>query len=198
MIQLHHLHRSPVAPSDFGGQFLPEDRYLLAIGRANMRRKVPLGTLFPPVRSKQEQFGKLTCCEPRHSTAVVNAPECQAPVTSEAVPAQIGALETFAAHGLDGIPEDRLNVSDLCEHARSQSAEPKSYDNSSAIHAEVAGCPGFAPFVGANLGIADVGLDTIRVCSTQRVSPLFTNSGSPDVSPPATTERLRFQSECRK
>jgi len=44
-------------------------------------------------------------------------------VTIEAVPAQLGDLESFAAHGLHGIPEDRLHMSDFYEHARSESAQ---------------------------------------------------------------------------
>ena len=61
MIQLHHLHGSPVPASDLRGQVLPEDRHLFAIRRANMRRKVSLNTVFTAVRSKQEQVGKLAC-----------------------------------------------------------------------------------------------------------------------------------------
>ena len=87
--------------SDLRGQVLPEDRHLLAIRRANMRRKVSLSTVSTAVWSKQEQVGKLACGQPRHPAAVIHPPECQAPVTFEAVPAQLGGLEWFAAHGLD-------------------------------------------------------------------------------------------------
>src|SRR5713226_4032469 len=122
MIQLHHLHGSPVPTSDLPGQVLPEDRHLFAIRRTNMRRKLSLSTVFTAVRSKQEQVGKLACCQPRHSAAVINPPECQASVTIEAVPAQVGGFESFAAHGLHGIPEDRLHMSNFYEHARSESS----------------------------------------------------------------------------
>ena len=61
VIQLHHLHGSPVPASDLRGQVLREDKHLLAIRRANMRRKISLSTVFTAVRSKQEQVGKLTC-----------------------------------------------------------------------------------------------------------------------------------------
>jgi hypothetical protein len=60
------------------------------------------------------------------TAAVINPPECQASVTIEAVPAQLGDIETFAAHGLHGIPEDRLHMSDFYEHARSESAQRQS------------------------------------------------------------------------
>jgi hypothetical protein len=33
------------------------------------------------------------------------------------------SLESFAAHGLHGIPEDRLHMSDFYEHARSEPAK---------------------------------------------------------------------------
>jgi hypothetical protein len=46
MIQLHHLHGSPVPTSDLRGQVVPEDRHLFAIRRANMRRKVSQSTFF--------------------------------------------------------------------------------------------------------------------------------------------------------
>src|SRR5467141_2690870 len=98
MTQVHHLHGSPVPTSDLRGQVLPEDRHLFAIRRANMRRKASLSTVFTAVRSKQEQVGKLAGCSPREFAVVINPPECQASVTLEAVPAQLGDLESFAAH----------------------------------------------------------------------------------------------------
>ena len=76
-----------------------------------------------PLGSEQEQVRKFACAEPREPAAVINPPECQAPVAIEAVPAQIGDLESFAAHGLHGIPEDRLYVSDFHRHARSEPAQ---------------------------------------------------------------------------
>src|SRR6266852_7737642 len=121
----HHLHGSPVPTSDLRGQVLPKDRHLLAIRRANMRRKVKvsLSPVFTALRSKPDQIGKLACCQPRHPAAVIHSPECQASVTIEAVPAQVGFLELFAAHGLHGIPEDRLHMSDFHEHLRSESTQ---------------------------------------------------------------------------
>src|ERR1700680_4869630 len=107
MIQLHHLHGSPVPTSDLRGQILPEDRHVFAIRRANMRRKVSLSTVSTALRRKPDQVGKLAGGEPRKPAPVLHPPECQASVTIEAVPAQLGGLESFAAHGLHGIPEDR-------------------------------------------------------------------------------------------
>jgi hypothetical protein len=77
-----------------------------------MRRKISQSD-FPAEWSIEDQAGKLACCQPREPTAVVHPPECQTPVTIDAVPAQRGGLERFAAHGLYGIAEDRLDKSDF-------------------------------------------------------------------------------------
>ena len=61
MFQMHHLHGSTVAAFYLRCQGLAEDRHLFAIGRANMRRKVALRTVFTALRSKQHQVGKLAC-----------------------------------------------------------------------------------------------------------------------------------------
>src|ERR1700737_1238221 len=58
MIQLRHLHGSPVPTAGLRGQVLPEEGHLFAIRRSNMRRKVSLSAVFTAVRSKQEQVGK--------------------------------------------------------------------------------------------------------------------------------------------
>src|SRR5258708_3466676 len=117
MLQLHHLHGGPVPASDLRGQFLPEDRHLCAIRRANMRRQVSWRAVVTAVRSKQQQVGKLACGEPREVAAVIHPPERQTPVTLQAVPTQRGNLKRFAAHGLHGIPEERLYMSDFYRHA---------------------------------------------------------------------------------
>ena len=68
------------------------------------------------MRRKQDQVGKLAGRQPWEPAAVLEPPEGQAPVTFEAVPAQFGVLEPFAAHGLHGIAEDRLHLSDFYQH----------------------------------------------------------------------------------
>src|SRR5712692_9454801 len=147
MLQLHHLHGSPVPTSDLRGQVLPKDRHLFAIRRANMRRKVSLSTVFTAVRSKQEQVGKLACSQPRHPAAVIHPPECQASVTIEAVPAQVGFLESFAAHGLHGIPEDCLHMSDFYRHARSEVRPTSNCRAGCATHSRFLRCVGFVPIL---------------------------------------------------
>src|SRR5205807_1117589 len=116
MLQLHHLHGSPVPAPDFRGQVLSEDRHLFAIRRANMRRNFFLSTVFTTTWNKRDQVGKLARAQPRELAAVINPPECQAPIAIEAVPAQLGDVKSFARHGLHGIPEDRFYVSDFYKH----------------------------------------------------------------------------------
>jgi len=122
----------PVATPDLRGQVLAEDGQVFAIGRANVRGKVAVSRsivslnlaipriAFTTVRGKPEQVRKLACCQPRELAAVVKPTECQASIALNAVPAQARDVEGFAAHGLDGITEDRLDLSDFCEHARSE------------------------------------------------------------------------------
>ena len=116
MPQLHHLHGSSVSTSDFRAQLLPEDRQVFAVRRANMRRNFFLSTFFTTTWNKRDQVGKLARAQPRELAAVINPPECQAPVAIEAVPAQLGDVKSFARHGLHGIPEDRFYVSDFYKH----------------------------------------------------------------------------------
>jgi hypothetical protein len=83
-----------------------------------MRWKISRGTVFTAVRGKSDQVRKLACRQPWEPAPVINPPERKTPVTFEAVPPQLGALESFAAHGLHGIPEDGLYMSDRYAHAR--------------------------------------------------------------------------------
>jgi hypothetical protein len=50
---------------------------------------------------------------------VIHPPECEASVAIDPVPPQVGDLESFAPHGLHGIPENCLHLSDFCQHANS-------------------------------------------------------------------------------
>jgi hypothetical protein len=120
MIQLHHLHGRAVPTPYLRGQSLSEHGHLFAIRGANMGREVSLGNAFTTVRTKQKQIGQLACRQPGEAPTVIHPPECQAPVPSEAMPTQLGGLESFAAHGFDGIPEDRLHMSAHHEHTRAE------------------------------------------------------------------------------
>src|ERR1051326_577621 len=65
MVQLHHLHRSPVKTSDLRSQGISEKRHLLAVRCANMRRELLLSTVLKAEWRKPEKVRKLACCEPR-------------------------------------------------------------------------------------------------------------------------------------
>src|SRR6266571_7142732 len=99
-------------------QFLAEDSHLLSFRRANVRREVSLDGGSPPLWSKENQVRKLGGGQPGEPAAVVSPTECQPPVAVQTVPAQIRDLETFAAHGLHGIPEERFYFTNLDRHVR--------------------------------------------------------------------------------
>jgi hypothetical protein len=84
----------------------PKTAILCVIRSPNVRRKVSPATVFTALGSKQEQVRQLGRCPPRELAAVTNAPECQAPVTIETVPAEVGSLEPFATHGGDQADAD--------------------------------------------------------------------------------------------
>jgi hypothetical protein len=67
--------------------------------------------------SKQNQLGKFAGGEPGEAAAIIFSSEGHAPVTLDAMPTQVGGLQPLARHGLHGIAEDRLYVSDFYEHA---------------------------------------------------------------------------------
>jgi hypothetical protein len=110
-----HKEATVIAVLNSSGKLVME-----SIVETDVRWKVSLSTV-TAVRGKPEQVGKLAGCEPRELAAIIHLAECQASVALEAVPAQIGFLESFAAHGLHGIPEDRFHISDFYEHVRSES-----------------------------------------------------------------------------
>src|SRR5262245_41942458 len=107
---------------DLRRQFFSEDRHLLALRCSDVCWKVYASIGVMSERSEQQQVGQRACAQPGKVVALLGATECEAPVTIEAVPAQRGDVESFAAHRFDGIPEDRLYASELCEHGEVDSA----------------------------------------------------------------------------
>ena len=112
-----------MAATDLRRQFLAEDSHLLSFRRANVRREVSLDGGSPPLWSKENQVRKLGGGQPGETAAVISPTECQAPVAVETVPAQLGDLEKFAAHGLHWIPEERFYFTNLDRHVRYPSAQ---------------------------------------------------------------------------
>lgn len=107
-----------MAATDLRRQFLAEDSHLLSFRRANVRREVSLDGGSPPLWSKENQVRKLGGGQLGKTAAVVSPTECQAPVAVETVPAQLGDLERFPAHGLHWIPEERFYFTNLDRHVR--------------------------------------------------------------------------------
>ena len=110
---MHHLDRPTIAATDLRRQFLAENRQLLSLWRANVRREVSTDSGSPPLRSKENQLRKLGGGQPGETAAIVCPTEGQAPVAVKTVPAQVGDLVRFAAHGLHWVPEEPLYFTDL-------------------------------------------------------------------------------------
>ena len=105
-----------MAATDVCRQFLAEDSQLLSFRRANVRREVSADGGSPPLWSKENQLRKLGGGQPGKTTAIVKPMEGEAPVAVKTVPAQVGDLEKFAAHGLHWVPEERLYFTNLDTH----------------------------------------------------------------------------------
>ncbi len=117
--QLHHLNGSSVTAAYLGCQPLVEHRQVIAIGSANMSGKLAVGGAVTVSRGVPKQIGKLGCGEPRKSAFVFGASHREASVSLETVPPELGRLESFAGHGFHRIPEDRLDMTDVCHGERS-------------------------------------------------------------------------------
>src|SRR5438128_8178379 len=108
-----------MAATDLRRQFLAENSQLVSFWGANVRREVSIdGGGFPPLWSKEDQLRKLGGGEPGETAAIVSPMQGQAPVAVKTVPAQVGDLEKFAAHGLHWVPEERLYFTNLDRHVR--------------------------------------------------------------------------------
>src|SRR5258705_3205518 len=105
-----------MAAADLRRQFLAENCQLLSLWRANVRREVSIDGRSPTLRSKENQLRKLGGGQPGETTAIVKPTEGQAPVAVKTVPAQVGDLERFAAHGLHRVPKERLDLTNLDGH----------------------------------------------------------------------------------
>src|SRR5882724_8371071 len=105
-----------MAVSDLRRQFLTEKSHLLAFRRANVCRKVLTDGRPPPLWSKENQLWKLGGGQPGETAAILSSIESQAPVAIKTVPAEIGDVKTFAAHGLHWVPEERLYFTNLDRH----------------------------------------------------------------------------------
>ena len=107
-----------MAATDLHRQFLAEKSQLLSFWRANVRREVSTDGGSTSLWSKEKQLGKLRGGQPGETAAIVSPTKGKAPVAVKAVPAQIGRLERFAAHGLHWVSDERLYFTNLDRHVR--------------------------------------------------------------------------------
>ena len=105
-----------ISATDLRRQFLAEKSQLLSFWRANVRREVSTDGGSTSLWSKENQLGKLRGGQPGETAAIVSPTKGKAPVAVKAVPAHIGRLEGFAAHGLHWIPDERLHFTNLDTH----------------------------------------------------------------------------------
>jgi hypothetical protein len=117
-VEVRHLDRRTMAVTDLPRQFLAEHGQELSFWRANVSRDVSTDGGSPPFWSKENQLRKLGGGQPRETAAIVSPTEGQAPVAIETVPAQVGDLEKFAAHGLHWVSKERLYFTNLDRHVR--------------------------------------------------------------------------------
>src|SRR5882724_1883970 len=102
-----------MAATDLRCQFLAENSQLRSIRGAHVRREVSIDRGSPPQWSKENQLRKPRGGQPGETTAIVQPAESEAPVAVKPMPAQVGDLESLAAHRLHRIPEERLDLTNL-------------------------------------------------------------------------------------
>jgi len=107
-----------MAATDLRRQFLAENSQLLSFWRANVGGEVSSDGGPSPLWSKENQLRKLGGSQPWETASIVSPTEGQASVAVKTVPAQVGDLEKFTAHGLHWVPEERLYFTNLDRHVR--------------------------------------------------------------------------------
>src|SRR5215212_573869 len=109
---LQHLDRSAVAAFEVCGEVVAKNRHQLAVRRPHVRWQVSLSTALGTLGRKENQLWEPGCREPRKIAVVAEPSQREASVTVQSVPANCRRLESFAAHRLHGIEEDRVDVPD--------------------------------------------------------------------------------------
>src|SRR3989304_7261009 len=128
-----------MAAADLRRQFLAENSQVLSFWRANVRGEGSLDGGSQPRWSKENQPRKLGGGQPRESAAIVKPTEGQSPVAVKTVPAQVGDLERFAAHGLHWVSEERLYFTNLNGHVRCRPPNDNASPAAHRVHCAV-GC----------------------------------------------------------
>ena len=81
-----------------------------------MARETFSGISSPTHWSEQNQLREFGGSQPGEPTSIVQPTKCQAPVAFKTVPAKLGFLERFTAHGLHQVVEERLYFANLTCH----------------------------------------------------------------------------------
>lgn len=116
MLEVRHLDRGTVAATDLCGQFRTKDLQFISLRRADVRREAVAADRTPSLGGEEQKLRELSGGQPGETTPILKATECEAPVAFKPVPAQVGDLDTFTAHGLHRIPEERRYLTDLDCH----------------------------------------------------------------------------------
>lgn len=104
-----------MAMLDLGGESLAEYRQLLPVRCKNVGRQPPI-SIFSPLRSEQEQIRELARGQPWEPATLVEAANCESPVTLETMPAEYSPFEWLSAHRFDGITKNCFDLSDYDLH----------------------------------------------------------------------------------
>jgi len=105
-----------MAATDLRRQFLAENSQLFSFWGANVRWEVSIVGGSAPLWSEENQLRKLAGGQPGETAAIIGPMEGEPPVAVKTVPAQVGDLESFAAHRLHWVPEERLYFTNLDRH----------------------------------------------------------------------------------
>src|SRR5436190_3581722 len=105
-----------MASPNFCRQLLAEHLQLVSFRGADVRREAATVDGAAPLRSEDEHLRKLAGGQPGKPAPVISATEGEAPVALKPVPAQIGDVEAFPAHGFHRVAEERRYFTDLDSH----------------------------------------------------------------------------------
>src|SRR5581483_11676518 len=90
-------------------------------GRRPHMRRQRVGILRAAARGNAvwlvtNQRGESARAQPGETAVLPDAPECEAPVALDAVPAERGRSELFSRHGFDGVTINGLHNPDFLHH----------------------------------------------------------------------------------
>lgn len=119
VLELHQFHAPCVPLSDFALERRAV-QFRMCSGRcADVRRQWFASTLVETERVVKEEFRQAARRQPWEAAVVAQAPEGEAPIAVEAVPAEESRLGRRAGHGLDRITHELADMPDKFHHRTS-------------------------------------------------------------------------------